>query len=135
MSNAHHTPAFERGEALLRQLHGQYGPAILNQLDDLAPELKRWVVEFAFGQVYSRPGLDLRSRQIATLAALVAQRHDGAELKSHIRAGLAAGLTRGEIIEIMMQMAVYAGFPAAMSGLHAARDAFAELDAGQATPS
>ena len=84
------------------------------------------MLEFPFGDIYSRQGLDLRSREIATIAALAAMGNATPQLKVHIRAGLNVGLTQGEIIEILIQMAVYAGFPAALNGLFAAKTVFAE---------
>ncbi len=117
------------GHKTLRKIHGDYGVAVLARLDNIAPELKKWIIEFGFGEVYSRPALNPRSRQIATIAALVAMGHTGDELRSHIRAGLQTGLSRAEVVEVIMQMALYAGFPAAISGAKAAEVTFAELDA------
>ncbi len=117
------------GQRTLRKIHGDYGLAVLARLDEIAPEMKKWIIEFGFGEVYSRPGLNARSRQIATIAALVALGHTGDELRSHIRAGLRTGLSRSEVVELIMQMALYAGFPAAISGVKAAEATFAQLDA------
>jgi len=83
------------------------------------------VIEFPFGDIYSRPGLDLRAREIATIAALTALGNASPQLKVHIEAGLNVGLSRDEITEVIMQMAVYAGFPAALNGLFAAKEIFA----------
>jgi 4-carboxymuconolactone decarboxylase len=83
------------------------------------------VLEFPFGDIYSRPGLDLRAREIATIAALTALGNASPQLKVHIEAGLNVGLSRDEITEVIMQMAVYAGFPAAVNGLFAAKEIFA----------
>ena len=83
------------------------------------------MIEFSFGDIYSRPGLDLRAREIATIAALTALGNASPQLKVHIEAGLNVGLSREEITEVMMQMAVYAGFPAALNGLFAAKEIFA----------
>ena len=82
------------------------------------------MIEFPFGDIYSRPGLDLRAREIATIAALTALGNASPQLKVHIEAGLNVGLSREEITEVMMQMAVYAGFPAALNGLFAAKEIF-----------
>ena len=92
---------------------------------DIAPDFARYVIEFSFGDIYSRPGLDLRAREIATIAALTALGNASPQLKVHIEAGLNVGLSREEITEVMMQMAVYAGFPAALNGLFAAKEVFA----------
>lgn len=119
---------FERGLARLTEIHGDYGKQVLASLDTIAPDLKNWVISFAFGEVYTRPGLDLRCRQLVTLAALVVQGNGGAELEAHIRGTLNVGVSRGEIIEAIMQLAVYAGFPAAIHGVITAGEVFAELD-------
>ena len=98
-------------------------------LADIAPDFADYLFEFPFGDIYSRPGLDLRAREIATIAALAAMGNAAPQLKVHIRAGLRVGLSREEIVEILMQMAVYAGFPAALNGLFAAKDVFASQSA------
>lgn len=97
-------------------------------LADIAPDFADYVLEFPFGDIYSRPGLDLRAREIATIAALAAMGNAAPQLKVHIEAGLNVGLSREEITEILMQMAVYAGFPAALNGLFAAKEVFASRD-------
>ena len=98
-------------------------------LADIAPDFARYLVEFPFGDIYSRPGLDLRAREIAVIAALTAMGNARPQLKVHLHAALNVGLSREEIVEVLMQMAVYAGFPAALNGLFAAREVFAERDA------
>ena len=115
---------FERGQRALSEIDGQAGEAVIASLADIAPDFARYLIEFPFGDIYARPGLDLRSREIATIAALAALGNAAPQLKVHIAAGLNVGLTRTEIVEILMQMAVYAGFPAALNGLFAARDVF-----------
>ena len=97
-------------------------------LADIAPDFADYVLEFPFGDIYSRPGLDLRSREVATIAALAAMGNAQPQLKVHIEAGLNVGLSRQEITEILIQMAVYAGFPAALNGLFAAKEVFAARD-------
>lgn len=97
-------------------------------LADIAPDFADYLFEFPFGDIYSRPGLDLRSREIATIAALAAMGNAAPQLKVHIEAGLNVGLSREQITEILMQMAVYAGFPAALNGLFTAKEVFAARD-------
>lgn len=116
----------ERGRRALAEIDGDAGQAVIDALADIAPDFATYVLEFPFGDIYSRRGLDLRSREIATIAALAAMGNATPQLKVHIRAGLNVGLTQGEIIEILIQMAVYAGFPAALNGLFAAKTVFAE---------
>ena len=129
----HHTrdeSRFERGQRALSQIDGEGGEKVVASLADIAPDFARYLIEFPFGDIYSRPGLDLRSREIATIAALTALGSAAPQLKVHVAAGLNVGLTRTEIVEIIMQMAVYAGFPAALNGLFAAKDVFDQHDEG-----
>jgi 4-carboxymuconolactone decarboxylase len=97
-------------------------------LRDIAPDMARFVVEFAYGDVYSRQGLDLKTRELVTVSALTALGNCPLQFKSHIHGALNAGWTRNEVVEAIMQMAVYAGFPAALNGLYAAKDVFMERD-------
>ena len=115
-----------RGRRALDDIDGQAGQAVIAALADIAPDFATYLFEFPFGDIYSRPGLDLRGREIATIAALTAMGTAEPQLKVHIRAGLNVGLSRDEIVETIMQMAVYAGFPAALNGLFAAKEVFAE---------
>lgn len=107
------------------EIDGHGGQKVIDSLADIAPDFGRYVIEFPFGDIYSRPGLDLRGREIATVAALTALGNATPQLKVHIQAALNVGLTRQEIVETIMQMAVYAGFPAALNGLFAAKEVFA----------
>lgn len=116
----------ERGRRVLAEIDGEAGNRVIAALQDIAPDFAGYLFEFPFGDIYSRPGLDLRSREVATIAALTALGNAAPQLKVHIEAGLNVGLTRDEIVETIMQMAVYAGFPAALNGLFAAKEVFAE---------
>jgi len=116
----------ERGRRALSEIDGHAGEKVIAALADVAPDFATYVLEFPFGDIYSRPGLDLRAREIATIAALTAMGNAAPQLKVHIEAGLNVGLSREEITEIIMQMAVYAGFPAALNGLFAAKEVFAQ---------
>lgn len=111
---------FITGQKMLQQVDGKGGEAVVESLKDIAPDFARYLLEFPFGDIYARPGLDLRSREIATVAALTAMGNAAPQLKVHIGAALHVGLTQDEIVEVIMQMAVYAGFPAALNGLFAA---------------
>lgn len=120
-----HQTRFERGAAKLAEVDGQAGQNVIDALQDIAPDFANYVIEFPFGDIYSRDGLSLRDRQIATIAALAALGNAQPQLKIHIQAGLNVGLSQQEITEVLMQMAVYAGFPAALNGLFAAKEVFA----------
>ena len=119
---------YQRGWEKLKEIDGEAGEKVIDALADVAPDLARYVIEFGFGDVYSRPGLDLKSREIATVAALCALGNAVPQLKVHIHGALNVGCTREEVVEVMIQMAVYAGFPAALNGIFAAREVFAERD-------
>ena len=110
----------------MNEIYGEKGKLLLDSLQDIAPDLGRYVAEFAFGDIHCRPGLDPRSREIATVAALTALGTAGRQLRAHIHAALNVGCTQQEIIEILMQIALYAGFPAALNGIEAAREVFQE---------
>lgn len=115
----------ERGRRALDAIDGQAGRNVTEALAEIAPDFATYLFEFPFGDIYSRPGLSLRDREIATVAALAAMGTAQPQLKVHIEAALNVGISREEITEILMQMAVYAGFPAALNGLFAAKEVFA----------
>lgn len=117
------------GWKMLAEIDGEQGEKVVEALKDISPDFADLLIEFPFGDVYSRPGLDLKSREIATVAALTAMGTAAPQLKVHIHGALNVGCSRREIIEIMIQMAVYAGFPAALNGLFAAKEVFDQRDA------
>lgn len=117
---------YARGWRKLQEIDGEAGQRVIEALRDIAPDLGRFTVEFPFGDVYTRPGLDLRSREIATVAALTAMGNAAPQLKVHLHGALNVKVTREELIEVIIQMAVYAGFPAALNGMLAAKEVFAE---------
>lgn len=119
---------YKRGLEKLKEVDGEAGEKVIESLKDIAPDLARYVIEFPFGDVYCRPGLDLKSREIATVAALTALGTATPQLKVHINGALNVGLSRQEVVEIIIQMAVYGGFPAALNGIFAAKEVFQERD-------
>jgi 4-carboxymuconolactone decarboxylase len=123
------TDRYQQGWQKLAQVDGHAGEQVIESLKGIAPDLARYVIEFPFGDIYSRPGLDLKSREIATVAALTAMGNAQPQLKVHIHGALNVGCTREEVIETIIQMAVYAGFPAALNGIFAAKEVFTERDA------
>jgi 4-carboxymuconolactone decarboxylase len=103
---------YERGRRKLREVHGDRSLATVESLGDLG----RLIVEVAYGDVYSRPGLTLRERQIASVAALVATGRSS-QLPVHLRSSLQAGLSAEELREVIIQTATIAGFPPAMNAM------------------
>ncbi|MBS0455359.1 MAG: carboxymuconolactone decarboxylase family protein [Proteobacteria bacterium] len=123
---------YERGANMLAAVDGPAGLAVVETLAKSFPDFARLVVEFPFGDVYARSGLDLRARELATVAALCAMGSAQPQLRVHVHAALHVGCTPEEVVEVVMQMAVYAGFPAALNGLLVVREVFTE--AGIALP-
>src|SRR4051812_34475652 len=127
MINPKDTPSerYERGIKLFERLYGELGTRTLHSLNEIAPDLSGFIVEFVFGDVFSRPGLDLKTRELVAVGALAAMGNAPAQLRAHIQGALNAGCTQQEIIEVLMQMLLYAGFPAAINGIQAAKEVFA----------
>lgn len=123
------TSALERGRDIVQTLNPGLEQVLAERYDDLVDGFSESLVEWAYGRHYARPGLDMKTRQLCTVAALtVLCGQTGPQLKVNIAHTLAAGASREEIVEAIWQMAVYGGLPAAINGLNAARDVFAELD-------
>jgi 4-carboxymuconolactone decarboxylase len=121
-----HSARYERGLAKFVEMYGERAKTFLSSLEGVAPDLGTYVMEFAFGDIHCRPGLSLQSREIATIAALTALGTAGPQLRAHIDGALNVGCSEEEVVEVIMQMALYAGFPAAINGIQAAREVFLE---------
>jgi 4-carboxymuconolactone decarboxylase len=117
---------FERGWKRLMEVDGEAGRRVVDGLRDVAPDLARYVIEFGFGDVYSRPGLDLRQRQLVTIAALTTMGGAEPQLEVHINAALNVGLTAAEVVEAIMHCAPYTGFPRVLNATFVAKRVFAE---------
>jgi 4-carboxymuconolactone decarboxylase len=115
---------YRQGLECLQRVDGPQGTAVVQALAQSFPDFARYLVEFPFGDVYARPQLGLREREIATVAALTALGHAAPQLRVHVHAALHVGCTPAEVVETVMQMAVYAGFPAALNGLAVVREVF-----------
>lgn len=113
-----------RGAALFEAVSGGNTQDLLQDMAAISPELAAMISDFAFGDVYSRPGLSLRDRWLVTISGLTALGHSQPQLRAHIRNGLNVGLTREEITEAILQMAVYAGFPASINAMMTAGEVF-----------
>ena len=111
-----------RGLRALREITGESGAAVVQDLREVAPDLADWIIDFSYGDVMARPGLDRRTRQLATIAALTALGHAQPQLKVHMQGALNVGCKPQEIIEVILQMTVYCGFPAAINALTVARE-------------
>jgi len=126
MTNERNDERYERGWRKLQEVDGEAGTRVVESLAKIAPDFARYIIEFPFGDIYSRPGLDLKSREIAVVAALTALGNARPQLKVHVHGALNVGCSAQEVVEVIMQMAVYAGFPAALNGLFAAEEVLRE---------
>ena len=119
---------FDRGLALRREVLGaEYVDKSLQSANDFMMAFQRITTEWCWGYAWTRPGLDRKTRSLVNLAMLTALNRPH-ELKLHVKAALNNGVTREEIREVLLQVAVYCGVPAGIDSVRIAREAFAELD-------
>ncbi|MFT5592584.1 MAG: 4-carboxymuconolactone decarboxylase [Oceanicoccus sp.] len=117
---------FESGLKKLQEIDGEAGQKVIESLAAISPDLAKMIIEFGFGEVYQRPGLDLRSRELATVAALTALGCCQPQLNVHINGALNVGCEPQEITETIIQIALYAGFPACLNAMFVAKEVFIE---------
>lgn len=113
---------YRRGVEVVEKLSGSCFEGVAGRVAELAPDFARMAIEFPFGDLYSREGAGYHTREIAAIAALAALGHALPQLRVHVAAALNVGCTREEIIEVLMQTAIYAGFPAALNALAGCHD-------------
>jgi len=119
------TKRFEDGLAVRRQVLGaDYVDRAIAEADEFTRPLQEFVTEYCWGAIWTRPGLPRKTRSLLNLAMLTALNRPH-ELKLHVRGALRNGCTRGEIMEVLLQAAVYCGVPAAIDGFRVAREVFA----------
>ncbi|MBF4468986.1 MAG: carboxymuconolactone decarboxylase family protein [Methanobrevibacter arboriphilus] len=119
---------YKKGMEILKITNKDAINGLFDELEDIAPDLGRFIVEFPYSEIYTREGLDLKTRELATVAALTALGTAKGQLTNHINAALNVGNTPEEIVEVIMQMSAYAGFPAAINGIFAAKEVFKKKD-------
>jgi 4-carboxymuconolactone decarboxylase len=116
----------EKGIEKMNQVLGKGGDIVINKLKEIAPDFGDMIIEFAYGDIYNRPGLDMKSREIASVAALTVMGNVIPQLKVHIQGALNVGCSETEIVEVIMQMSAYGGFPAALNAMFAAKEVFSK---------
>jgi 4-carboxymuconolactone decarboxylase len=122
---------FERGLKLRKQVLGaEYVEKSMAAADSFSMPMQELSTEYCWGHVWTRPGLALRDRSLINIAMISALNRPH-ELKLHVKAALNNGLSRDEIREVILQVAVYCGVPAGIDSTRIAREAFAELDAAK----
>lgn len=127
MTNTTDSTALERGREVISMINPSLEEALADRYDHHIPDFAETLIEQAYGRYYARDGLDLKTRQIATVAALTALGgQTGPQLRVNIEHALAAGASERELLEVIYQMAVYGGMPAAINGLNTAIALFEE---------
>ncbi len=119
---------YKHGLEVLGAIDGDAGQKVVDSLADISPDLAHHVVAWGFGDIYARPGLAPRDRQLVTLGMLTALGGCEPQLKVHIKAALNVGLSQEQIIEALLHSAVYCGFPRALNATFVAKEVFAEQD-------
>ena len=116
---------YEKGKETLESIQGKSVEEIFKGLEDIAPDLSRFVIEYPYSEIYTRKDLDLKTREICTVSALTVL-GTIPQLKEHINAALNVGNTPSEIVEVIMQMSAYCGFPKSINAMMAAKEVFNE---------
>jgi 4-carboxymuconolactone decarboxylase len=118
----------ERGYKKLLEIDGKAGEEVKNSLNEISPDLVKYMIEYCFGDVYSRDELDLKSKEIAVVAALTALGNAQPQLKVHINGALNVGCTINDVKEIILQMSGYSGFPTAINAMNALKEVLKERE-------
>lgn len=114
----------ERGLNTLNAIDGEQGAAVMQALADISPDLGKYIIGFGFGEIYNRPYLDPKQRELITLAALAAQGGCEKQLRVHIHASLNVGLSREAIVETFIHCVPYLGFPKVLNAVFTAKEVF-----------
>ena len=116
---------FQRGWELLKQVDDAGGEAVINSLSGIAPDLGRYIVEFAFGDIYARDELSLQERELVTIASLLTAGGCEPQLRVHLNGALNVGVAPEKIVETLIHCVPYVGFPRALNAVSAAKEVFA----------
>ena len=119
---------FERGLDVLFGMSSEKMDLVTNRLAEVAPDFARLVIEYAFGAIFSRSVLDMRSRELIAVAILTARGDLVKPLRAHVTSALKFGTTRAEVVEAMMQVSIYSGFPVVINALTACHDLLTNPD-------
>lgn len=117
---------YETGWDKLKEIDGEVGEKVINGLKDISPDLGKYIIEYAFGDIYANNKLDLKSQEIAVISALTAIGTAQPQLKVHINGALNVGCTINEVKEVILQMSVYSGFPSCINATNALKEVLAE---------
>lgn len=118
----------ENGENMLSKVNGTAAGNVMDSLKDIAPDVGKYILEFAFNDIYSREGLDLKQREMITITTLLTQGDTASQLKVHVNGALHVGLSRQEIVETFIHCIPYVGFPKVLNAVTVAKEVFSEHD-------
>jgi len=116
----------KRGTEKLQEVDGNAGERVIASLEEVAPDLGRYILEFAFGDIYCRDGLSLPEREVITIASLLTAGGCEAQLEVHINGSLNVGISPEKVIETFIQCIPYTGFPKVLNAVNVAKKVFAE---------
>ncbi len=119
---------FTQGMEQLKAIDGKGGENVIKSLDDIAPDLGKFIVEFAFGDIYTREGLTTEEREMITLSSLLTAGGCEPQLEVHIGGALNVGISPEKVIETFLQCIPYTGFPKVLNAVFAAKKVFAERE-------
>lgn len=117
---------FASGLEQLKNIDGAGGEAVIRSLEDIAPDIGRYIIEFAFGDIYPRKELDLKEREMVTIASLLTAGGCEPQLEVHINGALNVGVFQEKIIEVFIQCIPYVGFPKVLNAVFLAKKIFKE---------
>lgn len=119
---------FKQGMKNLEKIDGSAGKAVINSLSGLSGDIGKYIVKFAFGDIYDRQGLTLQEREMITITSLLTQGDVLSQLEVHIKAALHVGISKEKIIETFIQTIPYVGFPKVLNAVNLAMKIFDEDD-------
>ena len=119
---------FNRGVEQINKIVPNGSNGVIKGLGEVAPDMANYVLEFIFGDLYSREGLELKLKQIITITSLAVLGNAKPQLAYHINAALNIGMTQKEIVDIFIHISGYAGFPASLNAINTAKEVFKERE-------
>ncbi|MFH8224862.1 carboxymuconolactone decarboxylase family protein [Streptomyces sp. NPDC018057] len=126
MHDEEHMQRYARGTEIIERTFGIEADAVLGPISEAVPDLSRYVAEFAYGDVYSRPGLSAEQRSLITIALLASMGDCAKEITAHVHGALNQGVSPAEIVETLIHTTVYSGFPRSLNAMHTVRAVFIE---------
>jgi 4-carboxymuconolactone decarboxylase len=119
---------YARGVQKLAEIDGTGGQGVIDSLQNIAPDLGKYIIEFAFGDIYSRDGLNLQEREMVTITSLLTAGGCEPQLDVHINGALNVGVTPEKIVETFLQCIPYTGFPKVLNAITVAKKIFADRE-------